>query len=375
MERAIDLGRQALGWCSPNPAVGAVVVRDGRVVGEGFTQPPGQDHAEIVALRAASEATVGADIYVTLEPCSHYGRTPPCTDALVSARVKSVHAAVLDPSPWVNGGGISALRAAGIETVVGERAGEAARLNEAYFKWVDTGFPFLTLKYAMTIDGKIATRTGSSFWITGIEARRHVARLRSKVDAVMVGVGTVLADNPQLTSRPGELGEPELEPAHQPLRVVLDSAARTPVDANLVSGGLPGKTLVCTTERAPLERVRSLEDRGVEVLIVPQENGRVDVCQALRLLGARGVTSVLAECGGTLGATLMQAHAVDKVLAFIAPKIAGGETAPTPIEGLGVDLMEQAVQLRDPEWTVVGQDVLLTAYVGAPSMPGKGGRE
>lgn len=375
MDRALDLGRQALGWCSPNPAVGAVVVRDGRVVGEGFTSPPGQDHAEIVALRAASEAAAGADLYVTLEPCSHHGRTPPCTDALIAARIKSVHAAVLDPSPWVNGGGIIALQAAGIETIVGERADEAARANEAYFKWVGTDLPFLTLKYAMTVDGKIATRTGSSFWITGIEAHRHVARLRSRVDAVMVGVGTVLADNPRLTARPGELGEPELEPAHQPLRVVLDSAARTPLDATLVTGGLPGKTLVCTIEHAPVERVRSLEDRGVEVLVVPEEDGRVDVCQALELLGKRGVTSVLAECGGTLAASLMQARAVDKVLAFIAPKIAGGEAAPTPIEGLGVDRMEQAIQLRDAEWTVVGQDVLLTAYVGVPRVPGEGGRE
>jgi diaminohydroxyphosphoribosylaminopyrimidine deaminase/5-amino-6-(5-phosphoribosylamino)uracil reductase len=368
MVRALGLGRRALGWCSPNPAVGAVVVRNGTVVGEGFTQQPGQAHAEIVALRAAGDAASGADLYVTLEPCSHFGRTPPCTEALIAAGIKSVHAAMLDPSPWVDGGGIKALEAAGIETFVGECAGDAERTNEAYFKWVRTGLPFLTLKYAMTVDGKIATRTGSSFWITGPEAREYVALLRSRVDAVLVGIGTVLADDPQLTVRPGELGHPELEPAHQPLRVVLDSDARLPLDARLVAGGLPGKTQVFTTERAARERRQALEERGVEVLVVPEQHGRVDACEALRLLGKRGVTSVLAESGGVLAASLIRTGAVDKVLAFIAPKIVGGETAPTPVEGLGVERMDEAIQLRNPSWTVLGQDVLLTAYTGAPTL-------
>jgi len=369
MERALDLGTRALGWCSPNPAVGAVLVREGQIVGEGFTQVPGEEHAEIVALRAAGEAAAGAALYVTLEPCGHFGRTPPCTDAIIAAGVASVHAAMLDPSPWVSGKGIRALEAAGVETLVGERADDAERANEAYFKWMRTGLPFLTLKYAMTADGKIATRTGSSFWITGAEARRHVARLRSTVDAVMVGIGTVLADDPRLTAQPGELGLPELEPAHQPLRVVLDSEARIPLDARLVSGGLPGKTLVCATERAPAERLRALTERGVETAIVPENDGHVDVCAAMWLLGKREVTSVLAECGGTLAAGLIAAGAVDKVLAFIAPKIAGGNAAPTPVEGPGVDRMDQALPLRDPTWSVLGQDVLLTAYVRAHTEP------
>lgn len=372
MERALELARQALGWCSPNPAVGAVLVRDGQVVGEGRTQAPGNEHAEIAAIRASGEAARGAVLFVTLEPCSHYGRTPPCTDAVIAAGVKSVHAALIDPSPWVDGGGIRALEAAGIETVVGERAAEAQHLNEAYFKWVRTGFPFVTLKYAMTADGKSATRTGSSFWISGLEARRHVARLRSTVDAVLVGIGTVLADDPQLTARPGELGEPDLEPAHQPLRVVMDSQARLPLHAKLASGGLPGTTLVCATDRAPSERLRRLEEQGVETLIVAQEAGRVDVCAAMRTLGERGFTSVLAECGGSLAASLIGAGAVDKVLAFVAPKIAGGQGAPTPVGGDGVERMSEAMQLRDPSWTVLGQDVLLTAYVGALGPPDVG---
>ena len=340
-----------------------MLVRDGTIVGEGFTQPAGQEHAEIVALRQAGQMAGGAHLYVTLEPCSHFGRTPPCTHAIIAADIRSVHTAMLDPSPWVSGSGVEALTGAGITTYVGERREEAERLNEGYFKWVRTGLPFLTLKYAMTADGKIATRTGSSFWITGIESRRHVARLRSTVDAVLVGIGTVLADDPQLTARPGELGEQALEPAHQPLRVVLDSQARLPLDAKVVSADPPGNTLVCTTNRAPHHRLRALEDRGVRTLVVGDQGGRVDVCAAMAALGQLGVTSVLAECGGTLAASLIAAGAVDKLACFIAPKVAGGAAAPTPVEGLGVDRMDQAIQLRDPCWSVLGQDALLTAYV------------
>jgi diaminohydroxyphosphoribosylaminopyrimidine deaminase / 5-amino-6-(5-phosphoribosylamino)uracil reductase len=363
MERALELGTRALGWCSPNPAVGAVIERDGVIVGEGFTQAPGKEHAEILALREAGAAAAGASLYVTLEPCSHFGRTPPCTEAIIASRIRSVHAAILDPSPWVNGDGIRALERAGIETVVGEHAADAARANEAYFKWVRTRLPFVSLKYAMTADGKIATRTGSSFWITGLEARRHVSRLRSTVDAVLVGMGTVLADDPRLTARPGEVGLPELEPAHQPLRVVMDSEARTPLDAKLVSGALPGKTLVCTTRRASPDRLRALEELGVETAVLPDTDGHVDVCATMRLLGERDITSVLAECGGTLAASLLAAGAVDKVLAFIAPKIAGGQAAPTPVEGSGVERMEEAMALCAPTWTTLGQDVVLTGYL------------
>jgi diaminohydroxyphosphoribosylaminopyrimidine deaminase/5-amino-6-(5-phosphoribosylamino)uracil reductase len=316
-----------------------------------------------MALRAAGSAAEGATLYVTLEPCSHYGRTPPCTEALISARVREVHAAMLDPSPWVNGQGMQALEAAGIATAVGEHGAAARRLNDAYFKWVDTRLPFVTLKYAMTADGKIATRTGASFWVTGLEARRHVAHLRSQVDAVLVGVGTVLADDPQLTARPGELGEPELEPAHQPLRVVLDSAGSLPMQAKLVSGKLPAATLVCTTERAPASFHAQLHRTGVETVVLPDRDGRVDPCAALHLLGERGVTSVLAECGGTLAASLLAAGAVDKVLAFVAPKIVGGADALTPVEGEGLPRMDQALELRDPQWEVLGRDVLLSAYV------------
>ncbi|HWP36216.1 MAG TPA: bifunctional diaminohydroxyphosphoribosylaminopyrimidine deaminase/5-amino-6-(5-phosphoribosylamino)uracil reductase RibD [Gemmatimonadales bacterium] len=363
MERALELARRAQGWCSPNPAVGAVVVRDGEIVGEGWTQPVGQAHAEVVALRAAGDRARGAALYVTLEPCSHFGRTPPCTDAILAAGVAEVHAATLDPSPWVNGKGAEILRAAGVPVLVGAHEAEARKLNEGYFTWVRTGRPFVTLKFAMTVDGKIATRTGASFWITGSEARRYVARLRASVDAVMVGIGTVLADDPQLTARPGEWGDAALEPAHQPLRVVLDTTGRLPVTARLVSGGLPGTTLVCTTERASVARLRELESYGVETLVLPEGDGGVDVVAALQALGKRGVTSVLAECGGTLAWSLLQRRVVDAVLAFVAPKIVGGRTAPTPVGGEGLARMDQAMELVDPRWEVCGRDVMLSAYV------------
>jgi diaminohydroxyphosphoribosylaminopyrimidine deaminase/5-amino-6-(5-phosphoribosylamino)uracil reductase len=373
MERALELARRALGWCSPNPAVGAVVVRDGRIVGEGHTQAVGGPHAEVMALRAAGDAARGATLYVTLEPCAHQGRTPPCTDALIAAGVREVHLAMLDPSPWVAGKGVRALQEAGIATMAGERERDAQRLNEAYFKWVSNRLPFVTLKYAMTADGKIATRTGSSFWVTGQQARRHVACLRSESDAVLVGVGTVLADDPQLTARPGEFGAADQEPAHQPLRVVLDSLARTPVEAKVVSGGLPGQTVVCATERAPRERVEALRCHGVDVVTLPERDGRVDVCAALRALGAREVTSVLAECGGTVAWSLIADGAVDKVLAFVAPKIAGGAGAPTPVGGSGFERMSDALELRDVEWTSLGRDMLLSGYVRSLSSPPLGG--
>jgi diaminohydroxyphosphoribosylaminopyrimidine deaminase/5-amino-6-(5-phosphoribosylamino)uracil reductase len=363
MARALDLARRAKGWCSPNPAVGAVVVRSGEIVGEGWTQPVGEAHAEVVALRAAGEQARGATLYVTLEPCSHFGRTPPCTDAVLAAGIAEVHAAMLDPSPWVAGKGMQLLQDTGVVTHTGEHEAEARKLNEGYLTWMRTGVPFVTLKFAMTADGKIATRTGASFWITGIQARREVARLRACTDAVMVGIGTVLADDPQLTARPAELGDPTPEPVHQPLRVVLDSRGRIPISAKLVSGLLPATTIVCTTGRASAEHLRALEAHGVETMVMPEHDGRVDIVATLRALGKRGVTSVLAECGGTLAWSLLERQAVDAVLAFVAPKLVGGQSAPTPVDGEGLAQMDQAIELEEPTWQVFGRDVLLSAYV------------
>jgi len=288
---------------------------------------------------------------------------------VLAAGIAEVHAAMPDPSPWVNGNGFQILRDAGIAVRVGDHEVAARSLNAGYFKWMGSKLPYLTLKFAMTVDGKIATRTGSSFWITGIEARREVARLRAQTDAVLVGIGTVLADDPQLTARPAELGMPELEPVHQPLRVVLDSVGRIPVSAKLVSGGLPGTTLLCTTSRARSTHLRELEAHGVETVVLPDDQGRVDVAATMQALGERGVTSVLAECGGTLAWSLLEARVVDAVLAFVAPKLVGGQGAPTPVDGDGLPLMDQAIELEDPHWQVFGRDVLLSARVGARPAP------
>ncbi|HEY8475965.1 MAG TPA: bifunctional diaminohydroxyphosphoribosylaminopyrimidine deaminase/5-amino-6-(5-phosphoribosylamino)uracil reductase RibD [Chloroflexota bacterium] len=358
MRRALALARRALPSAHPNPAVGAVVVHHGEIVGQGFTQPPGQAHAEIVALARAGERARGATLYVTLEPCCHHGRTPPCVDAIVAAGVSEVRLATIDPSPWVNGEGVRRLEAAGVRTVVGEGAAEARRLNEAYFKYVSSGLPFVTAKYAMTADGKIATSHGRSRWISGAAAREVVARLRAEHDAVLVGVETVLRDDPQLTARPGgRLGR------RQPLRVVVDSRLRLPLDARLVSGGLPGATLVLTTELAPPERRVELERRGVQVAVVPSRGERVDLRAAMMELARREVVSVLVEAGGTLLAALLAEGLVDKVVAFVAPKLFGGTDALTPVEGAGIEDPLEALELVDPVWRRVGRDIMLEGYV------------
>jgi diaminohydroxyphosphoribosylaminopyrimidine deaminase/5-amino-6-(5-phosphoribosylamino)uracil reductase len=269
----------------------------------------------------------------------------------------------------VDGAGVRALEAAGIAVTLGECRAEAESLNEGYFKWVQTHLPFVTLKYAMTADGKIATRTGSSFWITGPEARRHVAVLRSRTDAVVVGIGTVLADDPRLTARPEEFGVSD-GPVHQPLRVVVDTCARLPESAKLVRESPAGTTLLCTTDRAPVDRLRRLEALGVEMLVVPSRDERVDLCATMVALGGRSITSVLVEAGGTLAAGLIEAGLVDKVMAFVAPKIVGGGDALTPVEGGGVSLMDRAIELRDPQWAVLGRDAVLSGYVDGRALEG-----
>lgn len=358
MLRALHLARQAQGMTSPNPAVGAVIVKDGEVVGEGYTQPPGSAHAEIVALRQAGERARGATVYVTLEPCCHHGRTPPCATALVAAGVAEVHVAMVDPNPLVAGGGLAVLREAGIRVVLGQHAAEAAELNEAFFKFIQTRRPFVAVKYAMTLDGKIATYTGHSRWVTGPEARRRVHELRRAADAVMVGIETVLADDPQLTVR---LDESPLIP-RQPWRVVVDSRCRIPLSARLLCDEHVTRTLIATTEVAPKEKGRELRSRGAEVLVLPPTaEGRVHLPSLMETLGGRGIINILSEAGGTLTAALFTERLVDKVYAFVAPKISGGEAATTPVDGEGVATMDAALPLTFVRVERLGYDVLLVA--------------
>ena len=356
VQRALALARQALGSTSPNPAVGAVVVKDGAIIGEGFTLPPGQRHAEIGALEQAGAAAEGAELYTTLEPCCHYGRTPPCTEAIIAAGVKTVYLAVIDPNPQVAGGGCAQLQAAGIQVVVEDTQG-AQELYEGFTKHIQCGIPFITAKFAMSLDGKIATHTGDSKWVTGAASRRVVQEMRRECDAVLVGINTVLADDPQLTAR-DDGGSPL---ARQPLRVVLDSQCRTPLEAKIFKE--PGNTLIVTSESASPARVAELTERGAQVLQLPlKEPGRVDWPETLAELGRRDVVNLLVEGGGVVLGSLFDAGLVDKVYAFIAPKIIGGEAALGPVGGKGAPTMSQSWRLERTRWEQVGEDWLIIGY-------------
>ena len=358
MERALSLARLALQHSSPNPAVGAVIVRDGAIIAEGYTQPPGSAHAEVVALSQAGDEARGATMYVTLEPCCHSGRTPPCTRAIIESGIAEVHIATLDPNPQVSGRGKEELERKGIKACLGQREEEARQLNEAYIKFITTGLPFVTAKFAMSLDGKIATRTGDSKWISGKQSRQYVHQLRQAADAIMVGVNTVLSDDPQLTAR-GKEGQPL---ARQPLRVIVDSQARTPSTARLF--GEPGSTILATTSAAPRAKVREFQELGVEVLGLPAKEGLVDLEQLLGQLGRREIISVMVEGGSTLLASFFEQGLVDKVVAFVAPVIIGGEEAKIAIGGKGAKKIAHALRLSRIKVERLGDDVMISGYVG-----------
>jgi len=359
MEQALSLARLAMGQVSPNPAVGAVIVKDEMVIGQGYTRPPGSAHAEIVALAQAGKAARGATMYVTLEPCCHQGRTPPCTRALIASGLSEVHMAMIDPNPIVSGKGKAELESSGIKTYLGEKAEVAGEINEAYTKFITTGRPFVTAKFAMSLDGKIATRTGDSKWISNEESRRFVHHLRYQTDVIMAGANTLIADDSRLNFRSaaGRGGT-----AHrQPLRLVVDSHGRTPPSARVFNK--PGKTLVAIGPSVADSRQAALKAVGAELLEIPLSDGRVDLARLLEVLGERQVTSVLVEGGGTLLGSLFDLGLVDKVIVFIAPMIIGGKTALTPVAGLGVATIIEAVKLERCRVTTIGEDIMLSGYV------------
>lgn len=355
MRQALDLARQGLGRTSPNPMVGAVVVQDGKIIGQGWHRKAGTPHAEVHALQAAGDRAQGATLYVTLEPCCHHGRTPPCTDAVIKAGIRRVIVAVTDPNPRVGGGGIARLKAAGIEVVSGILAQEAARLNEVFIKWISTGLPFVILKTAMTLDGKTATVSGQSKWITGEAARQRVHMLRDRCDAILAGIGTVLADDPSLTTRLPQGGK-------NPMRVILDSQARIPLEATVVTDGL-APTVIAVGPHAPAEKLTALRSKGVEILPVPCRDGRLDLRQLCQALGSRNITSLLIEGGAAVNAGFLRENLIDKVYWFLAPKLFGGALAPGPVGGEGIAAVEQAVGLEDIAVEAIGQDLLITGYI------------
>ena len=357
MTRAIGLAKAALGTTSPNPAVGAVIVHDGVEIGSGFTLPPGQRHAEIGALEQAGEASRGSTLFTTLEPCCNYGRTPPCTRSIINAGVKRVRVAVIDPNPNVSGKGCEELRSAGIEVLIDDGPQEALDLYEGFAKHITTGMPFVSAKFAMSLDGKIATRTGDSKWVTGPDARLHVQDMRRQSDAILVGINTVLADDPMLTVRDGD----ERPLTHQPMRVIVDSRCRTPASAQLL--GQPGTTVIASLETAPKQNVALLEQAGAEVILLPSDNaGRVAMRTLLEELGRRGVVNLMVEGGGSVLGSLFDAALVDKVHAFIAPVIIGGKDADSPVEGQGIEFMKQGWKINRPSLRAIGPDWLVVGY-------------
>lgn len=343
MRRALALARQAEGRTSPNPVVGAVIVKDGCVVGEGYHQRAGAPHAEIEALRMAGEAARGATMYVTLEPCAHHGRTPPCTDALIAAGIAEVYYAIDDPNPRVNGKGRAQLSAAGIRVQKGLCEAEAYHLNRAYFKHVTTGRPFVTAKFAMSLDGKIATVSGQSRWISNPASRQRVHHLRNLTDAVLVGAGTVIADNPSLTTR---LSQHDRDLRH-PVRIIVDSRGRVPLSAKVFDPALPGKTVLATTALASADHCAALADREVEVWVLPADkHERVSLPDLLDHIGGRGMMTLLVEGGSALLGALFAARLVDRVWTFIAPIIIGGHEAPSPVGGSGWQMLAHAARLN-----------------------------
>lgn len=362
MALALAEARRARGTTSPNPAVGAVVVNDGQIVGRGYTQPPGGPHAEIVALRAAGSRARGAAMYITLEPCNVYGRTGPCTRAIIDAGIAEVHCAVIDPDPRVRGRGIAELRAAGVRVTTGTGAAAAADHHADFIVHRLLGRPLVVVKFAASLDGRIAAVSGDARWVSGPRARAWVHRQRAVLDAIMVGSGTVLADDPLLTARPDEAGAPR--PARQPLRVVVDSRGRIPTHARVLGPEAP--VLVATTAASPPAWRTALAARGAEVLVLAcGPDGRVDLGALLTALGQRGVMSVLVEGGATLLGALFDTALVDKVHAVIAPVVIGGD-APAAVGGRGAWSMADAHRLQDVTIERMGSDTVITGYLRSP---------
>jgi diaminohydroxyphosphoribosylaminopyrimidine deaminase/5-amino-6-(5-phosphoribosylamino)uracil reductase len=357
MRVALRLARRGAGMVSPNPLVGAVLVRGDKIIGSGYHRFFGGPHAECNALKNARQKARGADLYINLEPCSHFGKTPPCADALIAAGIRRVFIGMQDPNPLVSGRGIRKLRAAGIAVETGILERECRQLNEAFIKYISCKIPFVCLKLAASLDGKIATARGDSKWITGTASRALVHCLRSRADAVMVGIGTVLRDDPQLTVRlcPGA--------TINPLRVIVDSRLRTPLKSRILATARDVPTIIATTGNSAQARARAITQSGAELLVLPAHNGRVNLRLLMKKLAQRGIASVLLEGGSTLSAAALEDGIVDKVLFFYAPIIIGGTNSYSMVGGAGSEKISQAIALTDIRYRRVGDDILVEGYI------------
>lgn len=354
MRLALNLAANGRGWVNPNPMVGAVIVKDGRIIGEGWHHRYGDLHAERDALKNCTESPIGATIYVTLEPCCHHGKQPPCTEALLEAGISRVVLGSGDPNPLVAGKGLQILRDGGIEVTEHVLEEECRAINKAFFHYIQTKRPYVTMKYAMTLDGKIACCTGASRWVTGEEARVHVHNLRHENSAIMVGIGTVLADNPMLNCR--------LEGKKNPIRVICDSSFRTPLDSRIVSTAKEIPTIIATTV-GESEKSRAYINAGCEILTLPSHEGHVSAEAILDALGARGISSLLLEGGGQLNWSFMKAGLVNEIKAYIAPKLFGGRDAKSPVGGEGFPSPDLACCLKEINLTRLGRDILIEGEV------------
>ena len=359
MQEALRLAKLALGYTAPNPAVGCVIVKDGKIVGRGYHRKAGTPHAEVWALREAGEQAEGATVYVTLEPCAHYGRTPPCARTLVEKKVGRVVVAMLDPNPLVAGKGAAILRQAGIPVEVGLLSKEAAKLNEVFIKNMMVEKPFIVTKLAQSLDGRIASRTGRSQWITNEWARKKGHYLRSIYDGILVGINTILADNPLLTCR---IEREAQEKVHQPIRIVLDTHGRIPETALVISDKTT-ETIIVTTTLCDTDKMRRLKELGVRVLIAPLiSEGHIDLTAALQLLWNEGIRSILVEGGSTVQGSFFDQKLVDKIYAFVGSKIIGGTLALPSVGGLGVDDLAECLPLIYDSVEIEENNILITAY-------------
>lgn len=357
MRMAIELAKKGTGFTSPNPLVGAVIVKNEKIIGEGYHEYYGGPHAEINAFKKATEEVKGATMYVTLEPCSHYGKTPPCAEAIVKSGISKVIIGMKDPNPMVSGNGIKLLKENGIEVISGILEEEVKKLNEIFIKYITTKRPFCILKTAMTLDGKIASYTGDSRWINNEISRAYVHEIRHKVSGIMVGIGTVLIDNPMLTTRiTGKT-------TSDPIRIIVDTEAKIPLEANVLNLESNSKTIIATTEKAHKNKLKALEEKNAEIIITPIKDNKVDLDYLMIKLGENGIDSVLLEGGGELNYSALKVGIVDKVISFISPKIIGGRDAKTPVRGDGIEHINDAIKLEDIEISRFNEDIMIEGYI------------
>lgn len=353
MKRAIALARRGKGYTNPNPMVGAVIVKDDVIIGEGYHEKYGEAHAEVNAFNNATTDPAGATMYVTLEPCAHHGNTPPCAEKIVAKKIKKVVIGLVDPNPLVNHKGIQILEDAGIEVITGVLSEEIKEMNEIFYHYIQKKTPFVIMKTAMSLDGKIATKTGDSKWISNEKARYFGHKLRHAVSGILVGINTVLADDPQLTTRL------KAKKGKDPHRIVLDSTLKIPLNSKILSLTSEAKTIIVTTEKASKEKIARLEALGVQVISTPSKANQVDLEVLMKILGSRGIDSILIEGGGTVNYSFLRNNLVHKIYTFIAPMIIGGKAAKTPVSGEGISFISEAIHLTSFETKLVDNNILI----------------